>query len=171
MLLALFTFQQPILTARSANLLQDSNPSFEQGITDWHIAYTYGAHDRIVDQSPGLPCGEKSLRFNFTENAAATVYTAYVPMAASRRYRFRVWLKTRGAGTKVALIAHEHDPSTPANTKTEVLVDNITTTKGKWKRIAGTFSSLETAGEGVLIVTQEHGTARLFIDCASIKPV
>lgn len=172
-LLALVGFRQTVFAAPTANLLGSHNPSFEQGLVDWTLINSHldTLAYKVVDASPGPKCGTKSLRLKGAIQSIATANSAFVPMTPSTKYRFVIWMRIKGQGATVSLAAFEHETSNPSVTKGETLVGGITTTKGQWKRIRGTFTSLPNAGEGRLVVVFHNGDSKLFIDCAVIKPI
>jgi hypothetical protein len=170
-LLSLFVPQRTILAAPTANLLKPHNPSFEQGLLKWIFGLNPGNTYKIVNNSPKPQCGGKALRLKFEGGPVSSAHSAFVELSPSTQYRFAVWLKIKGTGTDVTLSAAEIDPNNPGNPKFHVVVDNITTTNGKWKRFKGIITSLPVASDGKLFVTHEAGTGKLLIDCAAIKPV
>jgi hypothetical protein len=173
--LALFAFtvsQLPALAAPTANLLKGKNPSFEKGLKDWMVfeVFTNTIVTKTVNDSASPACGQKAFMAKSNENDAF-LSNVPVPMAASTQYKVTVWLKLKGTGRLLRISASEGDPNNPSNTTNQLLVDNITTTDGKWQKFTGTFNSLSVPGTGQVRVSLSKGPGKVYVDCVSIKPV
>jgi hypothetical protein len=172
-LVALTASQLPAHAAGNPNLLKGHNPRFEQGLADWTILQ--GSGDTLVAKtvngSAKNGCGDQVL-LTKGNTGTASVSSAFVPLVASTDYRFTIWLKVKGVGTVAQVIAYEQDPAYPADNVAHVLAADITTTDGKWQKITGTFTSMEIASEGRIVVAFTNGElGKLSMDCAVIKPI